>query len=100
MNFDRNEYNSADIHDNTIMLFNALDKSVNDLINDKQVTLTYSKKWFGPELRELMRKEGMLHKRAQILNDKTSWMEYRRVRNEYNRKLRAAKNNEIKNVLS
>lgn len=37
--------------------------------------------------------------RAQMINDERSWNDYRSIRNRYNRKLKAAKNDEMRNVI-
>lgn len=52
-NFNHELFNQTDINEKAVLLYETLDKSVNDLISEKQVTLFYSKRWFDVALREL-----------------------------------------------
>lgn len=83
----------------TRSLYESMEASANMLISNKFVIPSYSKRWFTTELSQLRNKEKIAHQRAQLLNDTESWESYRKIRNSYNKKLRNAKNDEIKNVI-
>lgn len=94
------DFQSLNLDDRTKIIHEAIETGVNDLTKKKSVTISYSKRWYTQELCDLRREESRCHLRAQIVNDSLSWEEYRRTRNIYNRKMKEAKNNEIKNILT
>lgn len=98
-NFDKNRFITATVNQKCTIIFTLLDKTVNDLIGKRYVTVMYSKKWYTPELRQMKREERNLQMIAQIFDTSETWLAFKRKRNEYNRKLRDAQNGEIKNIL-
>lgn len=97
-NFSPN-YDINDIQIAAKQLTDALDMSAMSLVRKKNICVSYSKRWFGAELRELRTRRNDANRRATILNDDASWQEYRRVRNEYNRKLKENKDQDLRSLI-
>lgn len=73
--------------------------TVNELISEKYVNKQYSCEWYNDELKVLRVAKNSACMRAGYLQTTESWDEYRRIRNQYNRKINLEKNNSVKNNL-
>lgn len=80
-------------------IHNAIEKIATDLTSERYIIPSYSKRWFTEELRQLRQTSNELHARAHFINDDNSWSAYRKAKNLYNKSLKKAKSNEIKNIL-
>lgn len=60
------------------------------------MNVDYSKTWYSSELRELRLQKNAAGLVAEAENSESSWANYRRIRNKYNRKIRNSANAEIK----
>lgn len=52
-------------------LITAIDSTANSLVKQKNISISYSKRWFNDELKELRRKRNEANKRATFMNDQT-----------------------------
>lgn len=76
-----------------------IEKSVNDLVRPKTICLAYSKRWYNAELMMLRAQKDLAHMRAQFIDDDESWLQYRQIRNKYNRLTNKCRNEELKQTI-
>lgn len=78
---------------------NLIEQSMSDLVRPKTICLSYAKRWYTIELQQLKQQRDHAHSRAHFINDQQSWLEYRQMRNNYNRELNKSRDNDLKRLI-
>lgn len=98
-NINRNLMETMNNDEKSIYFENVMIDSVNKFVIKKEIDNKYSKEWYNEALRNLRLERNRAGLIAESLDTEEAWLEYRRVRNRYNRKCNQNKNNSIKNKI-
>lgn len=77
----------------------ALKDGMQQLTSTRNVDLKRFKKWYNRDLKELKDERNAAHLNAQLIGSTEAWNEYKRLRNLYNNRSRAARNNNLRDSI-
>ena len=90
----------SDVNDSAAQITRLIDESACELVTDKTIDLSYSRRWFNEELKLLREQRNQAERLAEFTNDPQHWCEYRSKRNLYNRTLKANKNHDLLSIIT
>lgn len=78
---------------------NVMKTSVAPFVSLKNVDIDYAKKWYSRELVSYRKERDSAHRKAEFTDNVNDWLDYRRIRNKYNKQISKAKAKYIKSTV-
>lgn len=89
----------ADFQTRASNFVKQLEAAACSLVKFKDICISYAKRWFTPELNVLRCQKNEANIAAALTNEEPLWQEYRVTKNKYNRKIKAAKNRDLVDMI-